>query len=80
MAIMRYGVQLKYSLIRYYYTQLSMISQGSVAALYKPLFFEFPNDIGAYADQERNVMLGEALKLSILSNELDQNTTSFYFP
>jgi alpha-glucosidase (family GH31 glycosyl hydrolase) len=53
-------------MIRYYYTQMSLISQNG-GALYKPLFFEFPDDIDAYKNQPDNVMLGSALKLSVLS-------------
>ena len=78
--IMRNAIQSKYCLIKYYYTALSLMSQGEVSAFYKPLFFEFPNDVNAYKDPEYNIMLGSALKLSVLSNELDKNQTSFYFP
>lgn len=78
---MRSAIQTKYSLIRYYYTQLSLMSQGDgVSAFYKPLFFEFPDDPNAYRDQQRNVMLGQAMKLSVLSNELGVNEAEFYFP
>jgi len=34
----------------------------------KPLFFEFPEDAASIYDQENNVMIGSALKLSVLSN------------
>lgn len=55
------------------------MSFGEVAAFYKPLFFEFPDEIGAYANQELNIMLGSALKLSVLSNELGKDSADFYF-
>ena len=80
MDIMKLGVQTKYHMIRYYYTQLSLISQGANATLFKPLFFEYPNDNDAYKNQEQNIMLGTALKLSINSNTLGQDSTDFYFP
>ena len=76
---MKHAIFLKYNMIRYYYTELGMLSEDG-GAFYKPLFFEFPEDENAYKDQELNIMLGEALKLSVLTNKLDQNTTSFYFP
>lgn len=74
------AVKNKYSMIKYYYTQMSLLSQGQHGAFYKPLFFEFPNDPIAYRDPELNIMLGQGLKLSVLSNELDKNSTDFYFP
>lgn len=70
-AIMRNAIYTKYSLIPYYYTRMFSISMGNEATLYKPLFFEFPNDANAYWDQEQNVMLGSSLKLSIQSNQLN---------
>ena len=59
---------------------MSMLSQGEHGAFFKPMFFEFPNDPKAYDDLELNIMLGSGLKLSVLSNELNKNTTDFYFP
>lgn len=48
--------------------------------LFKPLFFEFPDDDSAYLDQPFNIMLGSGLKLGINSAVLDQNSTNFLFP
>jgi len=74
----------KYSMIRYYYSNMLLISQGSQtntrSAFYKPLFFEFPEDLNTYNDIRYNIMLGKALKLSINSDSLGVTTTSFYFP
>jgi alpha-glucosidase (family GH31 glycosyl hydrolase) len=55
---MQNAIYTKYSLIPYYYSQLFSISMGLSATLFKPLFFEFPNESVAYWDQEQNVMLG----------------------
>lgn len=44
-----------------------------VSMFYQPLFFQFPNDIKATENIEHNVMLGSALKLSVLSNAVGQN-------
>lgn len=72
--IMRNAIFTKYTLVRYYYTQLLMTSLSSVSgyrkAMYKPLFFRFPEDPKAYDDIRYNVMLGDALKLSINSDTL----------
>ena len=56
-----------------------MLSQDG-GAFYKPLFFEFPGEAGAYENQELNIMLGSAAKLGIQSKATDVNTTDFYFP
>jgi len=46
------------------------IVQREGGAFYKPLFFEYPNDDGAYTNQELNIMVGPALKLGIQSKAL----------
>lgn len=65
--LMRESIQRKYSLIRYYYTHMSMISIGNATynTIYKPLFFEFPKDPNAYSDLINNVMIGKAIKTSV---------------
>jgi alpha-glucosidase (family GH31 glycosyl hydrolase) len=77
---MRDAIKIKYSLIRYYYTNLFDIRIKGKGTLYKPMFFEFPEDILATNDIEGNVMLGSALKLSINSWDLSLSTFKFYFP
>ena len=44
------------------------------------MFFEFPEDMNTYTDLMHNVMLGEALKLSINSDSVNTTTTTYYFP
>lgn len=79
-AVMRHAIQTKYSMIRYYYTQLSLMSMGEVGPFYKPLYFEFPNDKNAYLETERNIMIGDAIKLSVVSNALGTSEAEFIFP
>lgn len=67
---MREAIKLKYSLIRYYYTSLFDISLKG-GNFFKPLFFEFPDDIKATQNIEFNAMIGSALKLSINPESLD---------
>ena len=43
-AIMQKAIFTKYSLIRYYYTQMMIMSLDGSGPFYKPLFFEFPED------------------------------------
>jgi len=68
----------KLHMIRYMYTQMSIIQQEG-GSYFRPLFYDFPNELGAYADQELNVMLGPSLKLAILSGT-SATTTDFWFP
>lgn len=76
----------KYSLLRYYYTHMYLLStdEATTGTFYKPVFFEFPNEKAAYtANPTENVMLGPSLKLSIKTSpnknvELDQN--AYVFP
>jgi alpha-glucosidase (family GH31 glycosyl hydrolase) len=79
---MRASIQRKYSLIRYMYTHITQISLATqnYQTLYKPLFFEFPNDNGAFNDIANNVMLGGALKTSVNAKSLNATMTNFYFP
>jgi alpha-glucosidase (family GH31 glycosyl hydrolase) len=81
MEAMTDAIKIKYSMIRYYYTELFELSLRGSGTFYKPLFFEFPEDNNASKiDIEFNVMLGSALKLSINSWDLDEPISSFYFP
>jgi alpha-glucosidase (family GH31 glycosyl hydrolase) len=86
MNLMRKSIYEKYSLIRYYYTHLFLLSQDASAngAFYKPVFFEFPNYDGAYrANPSENVMLGPSLKLSIktsLNKDWVNEKNAYFFP
>jgi len=76
--IIKQAMYTKLSLIRYYYTQMSIV-QREGGAFYKPLFFEYPDEDGAYENQELNIMLGSALKLGIQSKALT-TSSQFYYP
>jgi len=81
--IMRDAMLAKYSLIRYYYTQLFLLSTSTGGSFYKPVFFEYPNDPLAYqVEPSENVMLGSALKLSIktrISANISADTNAYFF-
>jgi len=49
-------------------------------SFWKPLFFEYPNDPAAYNDIEINILLGNALKLSMETRVLPSVSTKYYFP
>lgn len=79
--IMRKGIRNKYSLIKYHYTEyLNIYANGGV--YFKPMYFEFPNNDNSFdmAKISYDFMLGSALKVSINTNQTNQNTTEFYFP
>jgi len=61
MDLMSDAIQKKYKLMRYYYTEMMLIS-NSGGAFYKPLFFEFPEDDVAFLNNHDDVMLGSSLK------------------
>lgn len=58
---------------------MSIIQQEG-GSYFRPLFYDFPDEVGAYEDQELNVMLGPSLKLSVQSGDLTAALTDFYFP
>ena len=47
---------------------------------FNPMFYSFPDDMNAYKNTSVNIMLGDALKLSVNTVALNQNVTTFYFP
>lgn len=73
MDIMTDAILTKYSLVRFYYTHLTKLSLDGGAPFYKPLFFEYPNDMNATLNMTRNVMLGDSLKISHLADSTGQN-------
>jgi alpha-glucosidase (family GH31 glycosyl hydrolase) len=81
MDIIKHSMQTRLNMIRYMYSSTILDMHFGNEVYYQPLFFQFPADAKAYsASQQNNVMLGKHMKLSVLSNMVDQNTTSFYFP
>ena len=76
------AIKLKYSLLRYTYTQFFMISLGEKGAYFKPAFFEFPEDRILFDDmdvQNSHIMLGDSLLFIPNLNKLDSNYKG-YFP
>jgi len=72
----------KLSLIRYYYSEMSHVQRYG-GAFFKPLFFDYPNDgPEAYSHQVRNVMLGNHLKLGLMSDFGASGISGYpiYFP
>lgn len=76
--MIRNAMQIKLSLVPYYYTEMGLVSADG-GPVYRPLFFDFPNDPNAYMNQTHNVMIGSGMKVSFQSTE-DVNKTHYYFP
>ena len=55
------ALNMRYSLLRYYYTELFKISLGLKGAFFKPVFFEFYKDEKAYEQINESAMIGDAL-------------------
>ena len=76
------AIKLKYSLLRYTYTQLFMISLGLKGAYFKPVFFEFPEDDILFNEMNilnTHIMLGDSLLFIPNLSQLDSNYLG-YFP
>ena len=73
------AIKNKYRLAKYYYTQMYLVSKNG-GSFIQPLFFSFPKDVNSRKDQQYNMMIGEALKLGINSDSIDQNFTEIIFP
>ena len=66
--IIKKNINLRYSLLRYLYSQLFLISLNEKSSLFKPIMFEFPNDESSYKDIESKVMFGEAFLICTFYN------------
>jgi len=67
----------RYSMHRYHYSYIHKASTDGTI-YFKPLFFNYPDDSKAYAFVEKNILLGDSVKLSPVVD--DSTITSFYFP
>lgn len=67
----------RYALHRYAYSNLHMASYEGVP-YFKPLFFNYPDEDLAFVDTEKNILLGDSIKISPVFQEV--GVDSFYFP
>ena len=76
------GIKMRYSLMRYAYTQLMKISTGEKGAYFKPAFFEFPEDdtlLNNMDVQNSHIMVGDSIYFIPCLNK-DQKKYEGYFP
>ncbi len=79
--VSRIVIRYRYSLLRYFYTQMFKISLGESGSFFKPLFFNFPNDKNTYDNIDSNAMIGDAFYL-IPNFNIEDNIKDIeaYFP
>ena len=77
--LIKKSINLRYSLIRYMYSQFYLIGLNEKGSFFKPLMIEFPEDPASYEDIEGKIMIGEALMLCAFYEE-NQNSKKFKFP
>ena len=76
------GIKMRYSLMRYAYTQFMLISLGKKGAYFKPGFFEFKEDdilLNNMEVQNTHIMVGDAIYFIPCLNK-EQNDYKGYFP
>ena len=65
------ALNMRYSLLRYYYTELFKVSLGEKGSFFKPLFFDYFSDENAYINPGESFMIGDAFVIyPIFSNEV----------
>lgn len=66
------ALNIRYSLLRYFYTNLFKISLGEKGSFFKPLFFEYYTDDKTGIDMAESFMVGDALLIyPVYKNETD---------
>ena len=76
------GIKMRYSLMRYAYSQFMLISLGKKGAYFKPAFFEFPEDDTFLNDMEiqnTHIMVGDSIYFIPCLNR-EQSDYKGYFP
>jgi hypothetical protein len=79
--LIRTAIQQRYSLMRYIYSSFHGIGAHG-GSFFKPLFYEFQDELNVFDDYslQTNIQLGHALKLSIQTRDIEQESTEYLFP
>ena len=77
--IIKKNINIRYSLLRYMYSQFFLISLGEKGSFFKPVMFEFPQEEASYEDIESKIMFGESF-LTIAFYEENENSKKIEFP
>jgi len=77
--ISKIALPLRYSLIRYFYSNMFLISLGEKGSFFKPVFFNYYNDLKTYDNIDTVAMVGDSFILfPVFQNETDD--IEAYFP
>ena len=77
--IIKKSINIRYSLLRYMYSQFFLISLNEKGSFFKPVMFEFPEDEASYEDIESKIMFGESF-LTVAFYEENENNKKIEFP
>jgi len=81
---MRSAIQMKYSLLKYYYTSMYLNSRDGTGAFYRPMWFDYEDQPKAYdCEASENILLGNSLKMSIKTSpntDWDNESNEYWFP
>ena len=77
--IIKKNINLRYSLLRYFYSQFFLISINEKGSFFKPLMFEFPDSEASFEDIESKILVGEAFLLCAFF-ENNENSKTFSLP
>ena len=77
--ISKISLKMRYSLIRYFYSELFKISIGESGSFFKPVFFNFDKDYYTYLIIDNSAMIGNAFILFPIFSESEDNILA-YFP
>ena len=77
--IINKDIKYRYSLLRYFYSQLFLISLNEKGSFFKPVMFEFQDDIYSYEDIESKIMIGEALLICVFFDN-EEKDKEFILP
>ena len=72
-------IKMRYSLLKYFYSQLFLVSLNEKGGFFKPVMFEFPDDKNSYDNIENTIMLGEAFLICPFF-ENEEKDKNFIFP
>ena len=75
----KYALRIKYSLLRFYYSEMFKISIGKIGSFFKPVFFNFPNDKETYNNIDSSLMLGNTFIFFPIFQD-EENNIHVYFP
>ena len=74
----------RYALHQYQYSYIHKASTNGTI-YFKPMFYNFPDDENNYNDLEKNILLGDSVKLSVVVDDKEYYlgyglNETFYFP